>query len=73
MESETNDDQEHETWHVVEQRRMWCLTQAISVALNAQRIAPEQPMINIMLTAEEMCEFVETGVSRTAPVSREVQ
>lgn len=51
-----------------EQRRMWCLSQAIGVALSVQRMAPAQPAIDIMATAEEMVEFVKTGVARAKQV-----
>lgn len=48
-----------------EQRRMWCLQQAIGVSLSALRMAPTAPMVDITKTAEEMAEFIETGVART--------
>lgn len=48
-----------------EQRRMWCLQQAMSVSLTCLARAPTTPLIPIVLTAEEMCEFIETGVART--------
>lgn len=57
-----------------EQRRMWSLFRAIEVALAVNRTAPNAPTIDIMQTAEEMAEFLETGVARSrAPVSRAKQ
>lgn len=68
-ETEADDTEDDKT----EQRRMWCLQQAMSVALHCFARAPESPLIPITLTAEEMCEFIETGVARTAVVSRNEQ
>lgn len=48
-----------------ENRRMWCLQQAMSGALSVFHHAPQAPLIPIVQTAEEMCEFIETGVART--------
>lgn len=67
--TEIKDDEDDKT----EQRRRWCLQQAMSVALRVFSRAPESPLIPITLTAEEMCEFIETGVARTAVVSRNEQ
>ena len=53
-----------------EQRRMWCLSSAMNLAIALQRAAPTAPSLNITLTAEEMCEFIETGKARNAPTTR---
>lgn len=44
--------------------RKWCVAQASAVAMNLAAHAPNQPFLDIMATAEEMYEFLETGVSR---------
>lgn len=63
---EPEDAEEDRTKH----RRMWCLQQSMHVALAYFARAPQMPTIDIMQTAEEMNEFIETGVARTARVSR---
>ena len=48
-----------------EQRRMWCLSAAANLAVQLQRAAPNAETWSVMLAAEEMCEFIETGRART--------
>lgn len=73
IEQSQREDRDAEEAYRDEQRRVWCLQQAMSVAIAVQRAAPNAETINIMLTAEEMCEFIETGRARTAPASRRKQ
>lgn len=56
-----------------EQRRMWSIGTAVNLALSLARIAPNAPTLNVPLTAEEICEFIETGRARTAPATRREQ
>lgn len=56
-----------------ERRRMWCLQQAMHVALTYSAQNPGKSTIDILMTAEEMAEFIETGVARTNRVVRTKQ
>lgn len=56
-----------------EQRRMWCVGTAVNLAIALQRAAPSAEALHVMAVAEEMNEFIETGVARNAKVSRKRQ
>lgn len=56
-----------------EQRRMWCVGTAVNLAIALQRAAPNAETLNVMMTAEEMNEFIESGIARNAQVSRKKQ
>lgn len=56
------------------ERRQWCLTMSCNLALHLMTHARNAPPLDVILTAEEMNEFLETGVARRgAPVSRGAQ
>lgn len=56
-----------------EQRRMWCVGTAVNLAIALQRAAPNSETLDVMRAAEEMNEFIETGIARNAQVSRKKQ
>jgi hypothetical protein len=56
------------------ERRQWCLTMSCNLALHLMTHARNAPPLDVILTAEEMNEFLETGVARKGGVvSREKQ
>ena len=56
-----------------EQRRMRCVGTAVNLAIALQRVAPSAETLHVMMTAEEMNEFIESGIARNAQVSRKRQ
>lgn len=73
IESMSREDRDLEESLRDEQRRTWCVATAVNLAISLQRAAPNAQTLDVMLCAEEMNDFIETGVARNAKVSRKKQ
>lgn len=73
IENMSREDRDFEEVMRDEQRRTWCVATAVNLAISLQRAAPNAETLHVMQCAEEMSEFIETGVARNSKVSRKKQ